>query len=254
MAKNPIDYEEINISSRITVYAVEIEELDDSFIKYIDKKLVKICKGKRKIELKTVKMGFIKYLDSKGKSTLLTGSVSEFFIHLFLSSQKFKQEFLYFNLEENSIKKGFDGYYTKGNENWILESKSSIITTTKHRSTINTAYKGVKDKIEGVDNKNNPWENAYSHAKHGDVKAKKNVTKKISALSDLYTNEIYGKIDDFNIMASSTIFLEKDWKSIDKKELKIEIEDYLSDKMFKNIIVICLNKKSIKHLIDYLKL
>lgn len=109
----------------------QIEELDGGFRKYMDKKLVKICKGKRKIKLKTVKKEFIKYLESKGKSTLLTGSVSEFFIHLFLNSQKFKQEFLYFNLEENSIKKGFDGYYTKDSKEWILESKSTTITTTQ---------------------------------------------------------------------------------------------------------------------------
>lgn len=254
MAKTPITYKEVKIDSTITVYSMNIKKLNGSFSKYLDKKLVEICKGKRKIKLETVKKEFTKYLDSKGTSTLLTGSVSEFFIHLFLSSQKFKQEFLYFNLEENSIKKGFDGYYTKDSNEWILESKSSTITTSQHKNIIHKAYKGVKDKIEGIDNKNNPWENAYSHAKHGDVQTEEKVTNKLSALSDLYTNESYKKIDDFNIMASSTIFLEKDWKKIDKKELKSEIKDYLSDKKFKNIIIICLNKKSVQHLKDYLKL
>ena len=50
-----------------------------------------------------------------------------------------------------------------------------------------------------------------------------------------------------------TIFLEDDWNEIDIDELKKDITNYLASKDFKSIIVICLNKKSTAHLLDYLK-
>lgn len=37
-----------------------------------------------------------------------TGAVAEFFVHLYLNILGLKQECLFLNLEENSIKKGFD--------------------------------------------------------------------------------------------------------------------------------------------------
>ncbi len=252
-ANHPIKFDEIILDNQVTVYAVNIENLDDAFKKFIDENLVNICKGKRDIKIESVKIEFLKFLNSKIGSTLFTGSVSEFNIHLFLGTQGFKQEFLYFNLEENSIKKGFDGYYSKNNVDWILESKSTTVVTQKHKSIISIAYTGLKDKIEGKDNKNNPWEEAYNHARHGDVNTEDTLVKKLTALSELYTESKYGKIEEFNIMTSSTIFLEQDWKNIDVKELSADIKNYLKDKKFNSIILICLNKKSLHQLLKYLK-
>jgi hypothetical protein len=253
MAELPIKFEEIFISDKIIGYAINIEKIEDEFAKYIDDKLVAISRGKREIKLSTVKTHFIEYLEAKNKSNLLSGSVSEFFIHIFLGSQNFKQEFLYFNLEENSIKKGFDGYYSKGNKDWVLESKSTKQINRKHKDILKKGYNGVKNKIEGVDNKNNPWENAYNHANMGSVATKNTLLKKLSALSELYTEKKYGEIKDFDIMVSSTIFLEGKWDEIDVVELKKDIIDYLANKNYKSIIVICLNKKSTGHLLKYLK-
>lgn len=249
----PIKYEEITISDKVTGYALNIEKIEDDFAKYIDEKLISICKGKRDIKLSTVKTEFINYLESKNQSNLLSGSVSEFFIHLFLNSQDYRQEFLYFHLEENSIKKGFDGYYSKDNKDWVLESKSTIQINKKHKEIIGIGYNGIKNKIEGIDNKNNPWENAYNHANIGTVATKDTLLKKLSALSELYTEKKYGKIKDFDIMVSSTIFLEGNWNEIDVDELKQDVADYLDNKDYKSIIIICLNKKSTTHLLEYLK-
>lgn len=253
MKKNPIKYQEIVITDKIIGYAINIEKIEDEFSRYIDSKLISICKGKREIKLSTVKTDFVEYLEKKNKSNLLPGSVSEFFIHLFLNSLEYKQEFLYFNLEENSIKKGFDGYYSKKGVDWVLESKSTTISDNKHNHNISLGYNGVKKKIEGVDNINNPWENAYNHASLRVVATKDSLLKKLSALSELYTEKKYGEIKDFDLMISSTIFLEDDWNEIDIDELKKDITNYLASKDFKSIIVICLNKKSTAHLLDYLK-
>ncbi len=253
MSAFPIKFKEIIISDKITGYAINIEKIENDFAKYIDSKLITICKGKREIKLSTVKTEFIEYLKAKNKSNLLPGSVSEFFIHVFLSSQDYKQEFLYFNLEENSIKKGFDGYYSKGDIDWVLESKSTTQIGKKHSHNINLGYTGIRDKIEGLDNKNNPWENAYNHASIRTVAAQDSLLKKLSALSELYTEKKYGKIKDFDIMVSSTIFLEGNWSEINVNTLKQDVTDYLENKVFKSIVIICLNKKSTTHLLEYLE-
>lgn len=253
MAENPIIHEEISISDKIIGYAINIKKIEGDFANYIDDKLIEICKGKRDIKLSTVKTEFINYLESKKQSNLLPGSVSEFFIHIFLNSQNFKQEFLYFNLEENSIKKGFDGYYSKGNKDWVLESKSTTQINKNHKEIISIGYNGIKNKIEGVDNKNNPWEEAYNHASLRTVSTADTLLKKLSALSELYTEKKYGKIKDFDIMVSSTIFLEDEWSEIDVDVLEKDITDYFDDKDYTSIIVICLNKKSTAHLLEYLK-
>ncbi|SCY36716.1 hypothetical protein SAMN05192588_2512 [Nonlabens sp. Hel1_33_55] len=253
MTNNPINYLEIKISDKIIGYSINIENIEDDFAEYIDDKLITICRGNRDIKLSSVKTEFINYLEAKGQSNLLQGSVSEFFIHLFLNSQDYKQEFLYFNLEENSMKKGFDGYYSKGDKDWILESKSTTQIDKTHKEIISIGYNGIKKKVEGVDSQNNPWENAYNHASLGAVATKNTLLKKLSALSELYTEKSFGEIKDFDLMISSTIFLEDSWNEINTDELKQEIIKYLEDKNYKSIIVICLNKKSTMHLLDYLK-
>lgn len=254
MKDTPISFTEIIIDSDITAYAVNIEELNAELIEYLDTKLISICKGKRDIQLASVKTEFLNYLNKKNTSNLLTGSVSEFFIHLFLNFKDFKQEFLYFNLEGNDIKKGFDGYYTKDSQEWILESKATIEKTKQHKTIVNIGYVGVKAKIETLDSGNNPWENAYNHADLGAIGADKKLLDKLSLLSENYTNEIYGKIEDYNIMVASTIFLDDNWSEINTDELKLDISNYLDDKKYNSIIVICLNKKSISQLQDYLKM
>jgi hypothetical protein len=254
MTSFPISFSEITITSNITAYAVNIQELNTDLIEFIDSKLISICKGKRDLDVKVVKKEFLNYLDKKNTSPLLTGSVSEFFIHLFLNLKGFKQEFLYFNLEGNDIKKGFDGYYTKDNLEWILESKASIDLSKSHKNIVSIGYSGIRSKIETIDSGNNPWENAYNHADLKSVDANGKLLEKLNSLSENYINNEYGKIEDHNIMVASTLFLADNWEEINVDVLRNDLSNYLTDKNYKAIIVICLNKKSISHLQEYLKL
>lgn len=75
-------------------------------------------------------------------------------------------------------------------------------------------------------------------------------------MNDLSINYIRGNyfgIEDFNIIPCSTIFMDDDWEFIDRKKLKPIIENYLQKKKYKKIIVICINKRAIKQVLDYLK-
>lgn len=249
----PILFSEINIKDNLKLYAINIESISEPLGMYIDEKLVSICRGKRNLHIDTVKKDLIKFLEGKKKSNLLTGAVSEFFVHLFMNCIEYKQECLFFNLEGNDIKKGFDGYYSKDDIDWILESKATINTSNKHDYTINKSYTGIRQKIETIDSGNNPWENAYNHASLPAINSTSDLLKKLDALSEAYSNDVYGKIEDHNIIVASTIFLDKSYIEHSIPELTSIVTDYMGDKDFKNAIILCLNKNSRMQLLQHLK-
>lgn len=252
---NPFNLKKLKLACGNILYVLDIDSVDANLKCYFDKKLTKICEGVRDIELSDVKQKLLDFFHSKKDSDIEMGAIAELVIHFFVNSKKFKAEFLFTNLEENSLKKGFDGYYSKNNEEWILESKSGKIDTVgiSHKNKIAEAYNGLKNKVEGKDNINNPWENAYKHANLADVKAKKTLRDKLNDLSINYRKKNYFDIKHFNIIPCSTIFMETRWTPIDGNMIKADVENYLAKKDYKKIIVICINKRAIKNILDYLK-
>lgn len=252
---NPFNVKKFKLVCGNILYAIDIELVDNNLKCYFDKKLTQICEGVRDIELSDVKKKLVDFFDSKKDSDIEMGAIAELVIHFFVNSKKFKAEFLFTNLEENSLKKGFDGYYSKNKEEWILESKSGKIGTAgiSHKNKIAEAYNGLKNKVEGKDNINNPWENAYKHANLTDLKVKKTLRDKLNDLAINYRKKNYFEVKHFNIIPCSTIFMETNWTPIEGKLIKVEIENYLAKKKYRKIIVICINKKAIKNILDYLK-
>lgn len=253
--KNPFKVKKLKLACGNIIYLIDIDVVDNDLKCFFDEKLTKICEGVRNIGLSDVKTKLVDFFDSKKDSDIEMGAIAELVTHFFINSKKFKAEFLFTNLEENSLKKGFDGYYSKSNEEWILESKSGNIDTIgiSHKSKIAEAYNGLKNKVEGKDKDNNPWENAYKHANLIDVQAKKTIKDKLNDLSINYIKKSYFEIKHFNIIPCSTIFMEGKWAPIDTKKVKVEVENYLLKKKYKKIIVICINKRAIKNMLDYLK-
>ncbi|MCX6159057.1 MAG: hypothetical protein NTY74_13840 [Ignavibacteriae bacterium] len=253
ITSNVFNAEYKELSSGNYLHLINIEEIDTKLETYIDESIAKICEGNTDINLYTIKKRLIKFLTSKIGTNLEIGAIAEFFTHLYLNEIGFKQEFLFLNLEEESIKKGFDGYYSYLNEEWIFESKSGSISTDKisHKNKIKEAYTDLKDKISG-DVKNNPWQNAYNHASHIDVDSSSNIRNNLKILSEEFTNDVTHDIDNFNIIPGSTIFLEGNWESINTTELEIEINKLILKFNFNKINVICVNKKSLSLFWDYL--
>lgn len=254
--KNPFKFSYKKITSTSYIYLINIEKIDDNLKKYIDSKITSICTPNENFDLPTTKKMLLQFLENKnnkqGKaSTLTMGYIAEFFHHLFLSANNFKQEFQFLNLEENSMKKGFDGVYTFENKNWILESKSTGKTDNTHKKNFKVAYKDLSDKVSGKVN-NNPWFNALNHVKVIGTKNQSLITK-IRNLSAEYTNKQFYLIDNFNIIPCSTMILENDWKEIDVENTINEFEKELSNVKYKNIIIVCLNKKSLSHFRKYLE-
>jgi hypothetical protein len=248
----PLKPKIIQINQNVTLHIFELQEITDEIKSFIDSKIVNITNGTRKIDLKIVKTKLKNFLASKKGSTTEMGAIAEFFIHLYLSTQGYKQECLFFNLEENSIKKGFDGYYSKETLEWIMESKSGLSSTKgiSHKSKIKEAYDDLDNKLKG-NVSNNPWENAFRHADQKSVNTQQNIVTNIDNFSNEFELGIFKDIKDFNIIPSATIFLDGSWSN-DIEKIKQEITTLISTLEYQKLEVICFTKKSLTIFLDYL--
>lgn len=243
-------------SKDISIHIIDIKSLSPSLKEYIDEHFVSICEGNSGTSLNEVKIIIIDFLSTKDPRTKM-GATAEFFLHLYLKYIGFKQECLFLNLEERSIKKGFDGYYSLNNDEFIMESKSGSSETDNisHNDKIKEAYTDLKNNLAGKSkkSKNNPWKNAYNHASHIDVGTASNIRKNIKELSDNYNKSIYHKIKDFNIIPASTIFLEDTWTDEYSQDIIDTLETLSSSLEFKKINIICITKKSLNIFQKYLE-
>jgi len=235
------------------LHFINIDSITPELEKLIDDKIRLITEGDTDTNVYSIKKRFVEYLERKKGTTIELGAVAEFMIHLYLNEKGFKQEFLFFNLEERSIKKGFDGYFSHSDNEWILESKSGSSTTNgiSHLSKIKEAYSDLELKIKDEEG-NNPWRNAYNHACHIDVRSSRNIIKNLKSLTDDFDNKKYQSLENLKIIPSSTIFYIDRWEEIDEEQLAEQLEGSFKAKKFSEIHIICINKKSLQLLKDYL--
>jgi hypothetical protein len=245
----PFDCSHYNISSNTKLTVIDIKELSKPLIQILDEHFVSICEGDSGADIRTVKKYVVKLFEEK-QATWIMGATAEFFIHLYMKLLGFKQECLFLNLEEYSIKKGFDGYYSQDGIEWLMESKSGSICSqgVSHAGKVYEAMQDLEDKVLGKSKKkkaNNPWRNAYAHASHYDVGAAEKIRKNIKALSDDFTLGRFHKIDEFNTIPCGTIFLAGVWNPPDHDKIHKDICN-LSDKLKgKSVHVICITQASV---------
>jgi len=245
----------LTINSNIVIHVVDIESINNDVRDYINNNFVNICEGDSGSDLKQVKKVVLESLSRKDLNTKM-GATAEFFLHLYLKSLGFKQECLYLNLEEGSIKKGFDGYYSlNGLEEYIMESKSGSHLTIgiTHPNKIKEAYEDLKKSLAGKKSNNNPWKNAYNHAQLSDVGTSRDIVKNIKKLSDDFYNKIFYKIKNFNIIPASTIFLGGTWNDEYSKDIIDKLKEHSNEFEFKKLHIICVTQKSIQLFEEYLK-
>lgn len=249
-----LNSEFIQLDTSRTLHVVEIESITNDMKELLDDYFVSICEGDSGSEISLVKQRLVNFLYTKNEETQM-GAVAEFFVHLYLNQLEFKQEFLFFNLEENSIKKGFDGLFSKDSETFLVESKSGTISTKgiSHRSKLNTAYTDLKNYVSGRSEKgkNNPWKNAYNHASHIDVCTEKGIRKKIKKLRDMYDVGEYTNISDYKIIPCSTIFLNSIWDNEQNSKILLS-HDFLKSYDCTSLDAICISKKSLELFKEYL--
>lgn len=251
---NIFDSECIDLGNGNHLHFINIPTLDDDITAHIDANIVSICEGGTDTDITTIKQRLKAFLTPKKGTTIEMGAIAEFFGHLYLTEIGFNQEFLFLNLEEGSIKKGFDGYYSFHDEAWIYESKSGSIESegASHDSKISLAYSDLKMKITG-NPANNPWQNAYNHACHIDVGTDANIRQNLKALANAFTQGTHQDIASFNIIPGSTLFMEGTWSNIDVDDLAPKLKQLMSTFSFSKIHIICVNKASIDLFWDYLE-
>jgi len=241
-----------NINININIHIIEIECITSEFKSFMDDSLISIYLGNRNIDLSLAKQKLLNFINTKSHNTQM-GAIAEFFIHLYAKTMNMKQECLMSNLEEGSIKKGFDGYYSHGDTEWIMESKSGTIDTAtiSHHAKVSEAYRGLESLLSGGST-NNPWENAYNHASHRDVNPKDTIIKNIDKFSIEFDNGIFYQVKDFNIIPSSTIFY-NGAMSVDIEDILEKVEPLVDKFEFQKLEIICISKKSLDLFLDYLE-
>lgn len=248
----------IKIRDDVTFHFLNIDDYNPRLKRYIDNSIHFIWNGDNEIiedsdDMLITKNELKNLLNGKTEIQKI-GIVSEFICHLYVRANKYNQHFLFRNLEEKGMKKGFDGLYEKNGEFFIYESKSSLDTTldATHNSNIGEAYHDLRKKIDGTNNANDPWRNAYHHSLNRSINYNDNISKQLKALSKQYVLEKFTLIDNYNIFPSSTIYMGVRYAVIDNDDLKQKIKGLIKDYRFKSLNVFCINKKSIKNFIDYL--
>lgn len=250
----PFIHNTYKINDNTTLTIVEINSIDKNFKTILDDHFVSICEGQLSLsDLYTVKKSVIDLYKDKDEKWVL-GATAEFFVHLILKLLKFRQECMFLNLEEKSIKKGFDGLYSNNDTIWIMESKSGKTNNIQkfHVNKLKLALKDLEDKISGSGN--NPWRNAYSHAGHIDVGTTQNIIEKIKILSNNYINKIYHSIEEFNLIPCATMFLLNGWNPPRHSNILKEINAILKKIKYKEIHLICITQKSIDLFMSYINM
>jgi hypothetical protein len=249
---NPFIHSEHTIAENMKLTIIDIESLSGNVLTALDNNFVKICEGDSGSSLSTVKKMVATLYATKNNKWIM-GATAEFFVHLYVTLSGFKQEFLALNLEEGSIKKGFDGYYSLNGDEWVMESKSGSINTNNitHSNKIQLAHSDLENKISG-NSANNPWRNAYSHASHYDVGSSPQIRKVIKTLSDDFVNGKFHSIEEFNIMPCSTIFLAGVWNPPAHEHILNEIKTISAKLKGKQIHSICVTHKSVNLFLDYI--
>lgn len=245
----PFVVSDFDLDDNIHISIIDVECINNTLKNIIDNNLSQICLSELD-DLQNAKIILNQRLNSWPEATQ-KGAVAEFFIHLYMRQIGFNQECLFLNLEEGTIKKGFDGLYSNAEELWIMESKSGDLASVgvNHASKVREAFNDLKQKVSTGES-NNPWLNAYNHAKI--VGTKKTLRQNIKKLSDDFTNHIYHSIEELNIVPCATIFLNGIWEQYDHNRIKESIQNMRVLKG-KNIHVICVTQKSYDMFKQYLE-
>ncbi len=183
-----------------------------------------------------------------------------FFCHLYLNQNDFEQHFIFKNLEEtNSMKKGFDGVYQSQDEIWLYESKSSLPDTegATHNANISEAFNDINKNLNGkkIDSSKNPidpWSNAINHASLLQVKPDMTLINNLNQFKKRFFNDDFEDIKNFNVIPSSTIFMEGNWKPISRNEIEQKLIRLTNRYNYNKMNIICINKKSVNNFLKYI--
>ncbi len=134
-----------------------------------------------------------------------------------------------------------------------MESKAGLETSVggTHHEKLRTAYYDLSKKLSGKDkSKNNPWKNAFNHARI--VESSLTIKEALNALSNQFNQGIYQKIQDFNIIPCATIFKNDFAEFKDHLEIKNSVDSIKNTFNATKIKLICVTQESVSLFLQYI--
>lgn len=249
-------------------YAVcHITNFSNALKKLIREQLSFVCYGaanatssKRMYNYSNTLKEFIKRYDEKSKETQ-KGMIGELLIHILLNEffAEFETISPFFNLEERSIKKGFDVVLTHrlNNSMWITEVKSGELHKNKNANgtsvdLLNTAKKDLYDRLNGENY--SLWLNAINGAKiaydsHSDLK-----NAVIDILENYGDDAIEGKIEskNMNVFLTSALFAPMN-DIVEENTIKKKYNAINEENKFKCLFALSIQKGTYNKIYDFLQ-
>lgn len=244
-----------------------VDELTESIKNAIRVQLSSICHGEdyangghRMYNYKNTLNEFLKRYESKPENIRI-GMIGELLIHLLVYNyfDDLKSVTPFFNMEERSIKKGYDVVLTEKSKPilWITEVKSGKLHSNKNANqTVNELLNLAKRDLNERLNKENSslWMEAINAAKVAfDSKnsMKEAVIEVLENWGDYATDNIYTSRDK-NVILSGVLF--SDFKDeISETTSKKKIKTVESEKLFKQVYIITLQKETYAKVYDFLR-
>lgn len=245
-----------------------VEFLSDEIKDLIRKNLTTICHGSHNsaftgialYNYKTTLNSFLDRYNGKPEKTK-KGMIGEFLSHILITAlfEEFDVVTPYFNLEEKSIKKGFDLLLYKRLDNsvWITEVKSGELHKDKnHDETALALLKTAKDDLKERLNKQEVtyWYNAVN-AVNASLSGKKDYKEALVEIlhkEGSYAAENQAKSDDNSVVLVSNLFESLDIRV--SKEVVKSFQDEVSEaKIFASTVVFCLQKETYSRVVDFIK-
>lgn len=243
------------------------EYLSDQFKNIIRRNLVNICNGRQKADTmpdvftyQYTLDDFFQRFSTKAPATQI-GMIGELLSHLLLIelNKQLTSVNPYYNMEERSIKKGFDLVlfdFNLSNKMWITEVKSGemgshTLSNDKNKSLLNIAKSDLKKRLNT--RADNVWHNAMNGAYVAMTESdRKNAVIKILANSLVESRTDHITSAGHNVILTSVLFGNIN-DPIDISTVSEFCCDTEVECLFNDLMVISIHKGTISKVIDFLK-
>ena len=165
----------------------------------------------------------------------------------------------FFNMEEKSIRKGFDLllYESSTNEVWITEVKSGGLAQGKTpcsatRALLSKARDDLKNRL--AEQQPNHWQNAINAARNS-IHAKADFRESVLEILELEADMTVGKsatAADNNVFLISALFTDVDQRVAEETLAKFAA-NLAGEAVFKTVLVLSVHKGTLKRLEDFLR-
>lgn len=246
-------------------WVFHVDELSNELKQAIRDHLAEICHGEDKFNSnsqaysykKTLKH-FLERYKSKPEDTK-KGMVGELLTHILIKNYKpeFKQSSPFFNLEEMSIKKGFDLLFMQleKEELWFAEVKSGGSENQKSKSKNNVLLKKAHDDMsEKLKSKRESlWHNAINGATSVMVQGKvKDEVKRLLEASLIESQENSVENSNQNVVLVSVLYNELTDKIL-LEDVHLFQGNVHQKAPYKNVIVFSIQKKTFEAIASFLE-